>query len=114
VIVGFLRDKHPGPFLAALDPAVSHLIATSPASARALPAAELFPIAREANSQASLSLSLETSLHIARAAAQPDAPIVVTGSLTLVAEARVLLGIARSDPTPSLDIPENLRSIPIG
>lgn len=114
-VVGFLRDKHPGAFLASFAPAVSRLFVTAPANPRAIPVDELLPIARTANSQITLSETLETSMQLARSSNDSSLPIVVTGSLTLVAEARTLLGLGRADLIPSeRDSPGKLRSIPIG
>lgn len=114
-IVGLLSDKHPAPFLEALAPCVSELLVTAPRNPRALPASELIPIARAVLSQVTASANLETSLQMARARANGSTPVLITGSLVLVGEARELLGLAVADPiTPEAQIPANLRSIPIG
>ena len=101
VIAGFLSDKHPAEFLEALAPAASELILTAPRNPRAFPAKKLIPIARAAISQVTSSRALETSMHLARARTAAQTPILITGSLVLVAEARELLGLAIADPTPS-------------
>ncbi len=101
VIAGFLSDKHPAEFLQALAPAVSELILTEPRNPRALDAGNLIPTARAAISQVTTSPDLDTSLNIARARTATNLPIVITGSLVLVAEARELLGLAIPDSVPS-------------
>jgi dihydrofolate synthase/folylpolyglutamate synthase len=101
VIAGFLNDKHPEPFLAALSPAIAALILTEPSSPRALPSSELAPIARSVISQVTVSPTLDTSMKEARMRTKPGATIVITGSLMLVAQARERLGLAAPDPAPS-------------
>lgn len=97
MIAGMLRDKHPLEFFSALAPAVSDLIVTSPRNPRAIPADELVRIARSANSQAIASENLDTSIDAAQAEFSEGLPIVITGSFTLVAEARDRLGLANAD-----------------
>lgn len=97
VIAGMLRDKHPDAFFVALAPAVEALIVTSPDNPRAISADELLLTGRTVDSQAIASLDLETSLTTARALFPEGLPIVITGSFTLVAEARERFGLALSD-----------------
>jgi dihydrofolate synthase/folylpolyglutamate synthase len=97
VIAGMLRDKHPEPFFAALATAVEHLIVTAPNNPRAIPAGELILTARAADSQTIASDDLETALVAARARFPEGLPIAITGSFTLVAEARERFGLALSD-----------------
>jgi len=97
VIAGMLRDKHPPPFFDALAPAVGGLIVTTPQNPRAIPAEELVITARTVDSQAIDRKDLETSLITARARFPARLPIVITGSFTLVAEARERFGLALSD-----------------
>lgn len=114
-IVGMLSDKHPAAFLEALASCVTELFLTQPRSPRALPVVELIPMAPAAVSQSTASNDLETSLQMARARANSGTPVLITGSLVLVGEARELLGLAVADPiTPEAQIPTHLRSIPIG
>lgn len=101
VIAGFLNDKHPVEFLRALAPAISELILTQPRNPRALDPVDLIPTVSAAISQITPSPNLETSLHIARARTAAETPIVITGSLVLIAEARELLGLAIPDYSPS-------------
>jgi dihydrofolate synthase/folylpolyglutamate synthase len=114
-IVGLLNDKHPAEFFGALAPCISEAILTEPNNPRALPVSELVPIANTAISQVTASMDLETSLQEARARTGAETPVLITGSLALVAEARELLHLAVADPIPpDSTIPANLRSIVIG
>ncbi len=97
VIAGMLRDKHPAPFFAALAPATAKIIVTTPRNPRAIPAGELLPSAQSANPQTIASADLETALVMARAHLPADLPVVITGSFTLVAEARERFGLALTD-----------------
>lgn len=101
-IAGVLNDKHPEPFFAALGPTVAELILTEPRNPRAFATDTLAPIASSVVSQLTLSKNLDDALRQARTRVRPGHPILVTGSLTLVAEARELLGLASSDPPPDL------------
>jgi dihydrofolate synthase/folylpolyglutamate synthase len=97
VIAGLLRDKHPTPFFAALAPAIAGLIVTAPHNPRAIPAEELILTVDAGNSQTIAREDLETALETARASFPTGLPIVITGSFTLVAEARERFGLAFSD-----------------
>ncbi len=97
VIAGMLRDKHPDPFFAALAPASAGTIVTTPKNPRAIPADELLTIVLPVISQAIASPDLETSVAKARALFPADLPVVITGSFTLVAEARERFGLALTD-----------------
>ena len=97
VIAGLLRDKHPTPFFAALAPAIAGLIVTAPQNPRAVSADELILTASAANSQTIARKDLETALLTARAYFPTSLPIVITGSFTLVAEARERFGLALVD-----------------
>lgn len=99
-IAGLLNDKHPDPYFHALAPAVSELIVTEPHSPRALDANGLVLIARTAISQVTPSSNLEDAMRVARIRVIPGEPILITGSLVLIAEARELLGLAMADPVP--------------
>lgn len=101
VIAGFLNDKHPAEFLEALAPAVSELIVTEPDNPRALHFERLLPIAQSAISQVTTSPDLHHSLQLASSRVTKETPILITGSLSLVAEARELLGLAIPDPVLS-------------
>ncbi|MEZ4531575.1 MAG: folylpolyglutamate synthase/dihydrofolate synthase family protein [Thermomicrobiales bacterium] len=96
-IVGLLRDKHPAEFFDALAPAISHLIVTQPKNPRAVPADDLILTAPTVDSQTVASKDLETSLVTARERFPDGLPVVITGSFTLVAEARERFGLALPD-----------------
>lgn len=97
VIAGMLRDKHPAPFFAAMAPASAGTIVTTPKNPRAIPADELLLSVLPANLQTIASPDLETSLATTRAQFPADLPVVITGSFTLVAEARERFGLALTD-----------------
>lgn len=97
VIVGMLRDKHPAEFFQALAPAIAHAIVTAPHNPRAIPAEELSLASRTVDSQTIIREDIDTALVTARAHFPGDLPIAITGSFTLVAEARERLGLALPD-----------------
>jgi dihydrofolate synthase/folylpolyglutamate synthase len=98
-IVGMLQDKRPDPFLEPLIPRADRWIVAELASPRTMSVdllretlSRLGQSVDEAPSiSAALDLALEGESNI----------VVVTGSLTSVAEARVHLGLASPDPSPS-------------
>lgn len=94
VIAGMLRDKHPAPFFEALAPAVDRLIVTTPKNPRAIAAPELLLIASAVNPQVIARNDLETAISTAITDVPVEHPIVITGSFTLVAEAREHFGLA--------------------
>ncbi len=109
VVVGMLADKDAAGFLEQLAPVVDHLVATEPASPRALPAEDLADIARDVlgeDDDVSLAPSLPEAID--RAVAQADVAfaetgeaggvgVLITGSLVTVGEARTLL-VRRQHP----------------
>lgn len=97
VIAGMLRDKHPAPFFTAMAPATAGTIVTTPKNPRAIPAEELLPSVLPAKFQTIASPELETSLVTASDQFPADLPVVITGSFTLVAEARERFGLALTD-----------------
>ena len=96
-IVGLLQDKQPQPFFASLAPAVCATILTAPRSPRAIPPETLAHILRAGDSQMIIRNDIETSLITVREHFPVDLPIVITGSLSLVAEARECFGLAVPD-----------------
>lgn len=92
VVVGMLRDKEPASVLPPLAALADHWIATEPDSPRALPVAELASALASLDAQVAISDTVASALAGAIRAGHPV--IVVTGSLTTVAEARVALGLA--------------------
>jgi dihydrofolate synthase/folylpolyglutamate synthase len=103
VVVGMLADKDAVGFLEQLAPIVDHLVATEPASPRALPAEDLADIARDIlGEDDDVSVAPALPEAIDRAVAQADVAfaetgesggvgVLITGSLVTVGEARTLL-----------------------
>lgn len=97
LIVGLLGPKDPAPFLAALRPQIGSVVALRPRSERAIdPAA----IAALAGPDGTTAPDLTTALALARGR---GAPIVITGSLYLVGEARARLLGEVEDPIATAD-----------
>lgn len=101
-VVGVLADKDAHGILAALEPALDHIICIAPASPRALPAADLARVAEEVfgGHRVSIAADLVAALDDAVAWAderseQGSAGIVVTGSVVTAGSAR---GLLRSAP----------------
>lgn len=98
-IIGMLDDKEAEAFLSELEPLISDVVITEPASPRALPAEELAEIARDVFDEDRVHIAARLDDAVDRAATLAethDGPlgggIVVTGSIVLVAQARILLG----------------------
>jgi dihydrofolate synthase/folylpolyglutamate synthase len=81
-----LADKDAGGVLAALAPHVDRAIATQSASSRARPAADLAERARGAGIDAAVERDAVAALVRARAEAGRDGVVLVTGSLSLLAD----------------------------
>ena len=97
-VVGVMADKDAFGILAALEPALDHVICTAAGSPRALPAAELARAAEEVfgGHRVSVAADLVAALDDAVAWAddrseQGSAGIVVTGSVVTAGAARALL-----------------------
>lgn len=98
-IVGMLDDKAAEAFLSELEPIISDVVITEPASPRALPLEELAEIARDVfdEDRVHIAARLDDAVDTAATLAEThDGPlgggIVITGSIVLVAHARILLG----------------------
>lgn len=98
-IIGMLDDKAAEAFLSELEPLVSDVVVTEPASPRALPVEELAQIARDVFDEDRVHAAprLDVAVDLAATLAEShDGPlgggIVITGSIVLVAQARILLG----------------------
>lgn len=97
-VVGILDDKDAEGILSALEPHLAELVVTRSSSARALAVDELGQIAVDVFGEDRVHLVERLDEAVARAvelAEQDDsfgAGVVVTGSITLVAEVRTLLG----------------------
>lgn len=102
-VVGMLHGRDPSAMLAPLAAAgVSSVIACSPRSPRAQPAATVADAARSLGLEATEAGSVPAALVAARTAAGGDGLVVVTGSLYVVAEARTVLTeeAASAPPVP--------------
>ncbi|SEJ50168.1 bifunctional folylpolyglutamate synthase/dihydrofolate synthase [Demequina mangrovi] len=100
-VVGILKDKDADGILAALEPALAHVVLTASSSPRAVPVEELEPLANEifGEDRITVAESLPDAIDAAVQRSERDsdlgAGVLVVGSITLVAEARVLTGADR-------------------
>jgi dihydrofolate synthase/folylpolyglutamate synthase len=99
-VVGILADKDAAGILAALDPIVDRVVITRSSSPRALPVAELAAIAVDVlgddrvESVERLDAALDRAIELAELGSPVGvgAGVIVTGSVTMAGEARLLLG----------------------
>ncbi|GEN79369.1 bifunctional folylpolyglutamate synthase/dihydrofolate synthase [Actinotalea fermentans] len=100
-VVGILADKDAEHILSVLEPVLDEVVVTASSSARALPADELAAVAVDVFGEERVHLVERLDDAITRAAdlaeggvdgSPTGAGVLVTGSITLVAEARILLG----------------------
>ncbi len=99
-VVGILADKDAAGILAALDPIIDMVVITRSSSPRALPVAELAAIAVEVLGEERveavdrLDVALDRAIELAElgSPAGVGAGVIVTGSVTMAGEARLLLG----------------------
>ncbi len=99
-VVGILRGKDAAGILSALDPIVDKVVITRSSSPRAVPVTELAEIAADilgddrVEAVERLDEALERGIGLAESAAPAGvgAGVLVTGSVTMAAEARMLLG----------------------
>jgi dihydrofolate synthase/folylpolyglutamate synthase len=98
-VVGMLQDKHPAPFLTPLIGKAAGWVAVEPDSPRAMPGTMLLEALVALDQSVQSSSSVAAGIDMARASG--TRLIVVTGSLSTVAEARVHLGLATSDVSPA-------------
>ena len=100
VVVGILADKDAAGILAALDPIADMVVITRSSSPRAIPVAELADLAQgvlgdnRVVAVERLDEALERAIELAEAGAPAGvgAGVLVTGSVTMAGEARLLLG----------------------
>jgi len=90
-VFGVSSDKNVREMLQELRPRVQTLIATQSTHPRAMPAAQLVPLAREANCQCEIALSVHDALTRAWTISPLNGIILVTGSIFVVGEARTIL-----------------------
>lgn len=94
-VVGMLRDKRPEPFLGPLIDRAARWIVAEPDSPRAMPADLLREALTTLGQRVEQAPSIAAAVELAR---QDGEVVVVTGSLTTVAEARAHLGLGFPDP----------------
>jgi dihydrofolate synthase / folylpolyglutamate synthase len=97
-IVGMLKDKHPAPFLTPLTARAAGWVAVEPDSPRAMPGRMLVDALVALGQPVESSTTVAAGIDMARASGARL--IVVTGSLSTVADARMHLGLATSDASP--------------
>jgi dihydrofolate synthase/folylpolyglutamate synthase len=98
-ILGWSSDKDGAGMARVLAPVARTVIATRTGSERAAPAGEVAAAMRAAAPALRVdeAADVAAALALARARATPGDPVVVCGSLFLVGEARVVLGLATAD-----------------
>jgi dihydrofolate synthase / folylpolyglutamate synthase len=99
-VVGVLADKDAEGLLATLEPVLAEVVVTRSTSARSLDVDDLAEVAREVfgEDQVHVAERLDDAIDVAVARAEiGDEPrgtgVLVTGSVILVADARILLGV---------------------
>ncbi|HET8522345.1 MAG TPA: folylpolyglutamate synthase/dihydrofolate synthase family protein [Thermomicrobiales bacterium] len=98
LVLAMMSDKDPAAILRALAPVTQQVIATTTRSPRALPAAAIADAARAIGLPSETVDNVRSALAQAGALAGPGGLVLITGSLTTVAEAREALGLATADP----------------
>lgn len=111
-VVGVLADKDASGVLEALEPVIDALVVTSPASPRAMPAADLATLAEDLFSGKEIYVEedLLTAVDAAMAMAEADGDaggtgVLITGSVVLVGDALRLFArdLSRTMEVPTLD-----------
>jgi dihydrofolate synthase/folylpolyglutamate synthase len=98
-VIGILDDKDPEGILGALEPVFDSVVITASLSVRALPAADLAVVARRVfgedrvEVEPNLPDAIDRAVAMTEGASDLTGGVVVTGSITLVAEARLLFGV---------------------
>jgi dihydrofolate synthase/folylpolyglutamate synthase len=97
-VVAIMNDKDPEAMLGVLEPALDEIVITHAATSRSLDVDELAEIAEDVfgpdrvHRAERLDEAVSLAVERAEAEAERGAGVIVTGSLYLVAEARILLG----------------------
>jgi len=97
-VVGVMADKDPEGILAALEPLLAEVVVTQASTSRALDVDDLAEIAVDVFGEdrvhvaARLPDAIDQAVQRAESEAEHGAGVLVTGSVLLVAEARILLG----------------------
>lgn len=97
LVLGTLTDKEPAALAAALRVVARDVVATTARIPRAMPAEVVAEGARAAGLSVETVGGVSAAVVRATALAGPGGLVVVTGSLSVVAEAREALGLAKSD-----------------
>ena len=96
-VVGVLADKDAEGILAGLEQVLDHVVITSSASPRAIPASDLAQIARDVfgdervTEASDLPDAIDRAVQVAEVDHDMGAGVLVVGSVTVVAEARILM-----------------------
>ena len=98
VVLGMLDDKDAVAFALGLRPVAARFVATATPHPRSVAPGVLSEALRKAEVLGETAPTVNAALGSAIAAAGQGGTVVVTGSLTTVAEARERLGVGRSDP----------------
>jgi len=88
LLLGVLRDKDVDAITRALAPAFPHIIATASSSARALPASDLASCLERIGASVAVSGTVAQGVGAALDRLRPEELLVVSGSVTVVGEAR--------------------------
>lgn len=102
-VVGVLRDKDAVGILSGLESLLDHVVVTASLSPRSVPAHELAEIAVEVFGADRVSVAddvpdaVDTAVQIAERSADMGSGVLVAGSITLVAEVRVLTRADRQE-----------------
>ncbi|MEN0129452.1 MAG: folylpolyglutamate synthase/dihydrofolate synthase family protein [Brevundimonas sp.] len=97
-VVGVMADKDPEGILSVLEPVLDEIVVTAASTPRALPADELGEVAIDVFGEDRVHVveRLDEAVDLAAGLAERDvergAAVLVTGSIVLVAEARILVG----------------------
>ncbi|TQL04583.1 folylpolyglutamate synthase/dihydrofolate synthase family protein [Cellulomonas sp. SLBN-39] len=97
-VVGVMADKDPEGILAVLEPELAEIVVTQAGTDRALDVDDLAAIAVDVFGEDRVHVvhrlddAVETAVSLAESEVERGAAVLVTGSVLLVAEARVLLG----------------------
>jgi len=100
-VVGVLEDKDAEGILSALEPVLDRVVVTASLSSRAFAPEDLGGIAREVFGDERVDVipdlpsAIDKAVALAEGESEWGGGVLVTGSITLVAEARILLGVDR-------------------
>jgi dihydrofolate synthase/folylpolyglutamate synthase len=98
LVLAMMADKDPATLIRALAPIARRVVATTNRSPRSLPADAIATAAAGVGLPTETAADVPQALAKAGALAGPEGQVLVTGSLTTVAEAREALGLATPDP----------------